>query len=280
MTFKPPHDPGLGDAYQRILKSLVSFPTLEWGVSSIDGQLALPNGRWKQLYPLLEAEADGRAAKLIGPRFLDVLGIRYISMTQQVTTSGFELFSQDGPGGLRIYRNLFAQPRLQLYGEAEVVADAQAAMQGMREAARRVLFLEATLSGATPKVRSICAAKRLARTPLQISVASATQYRLAVDLPCDAWLFVADANYPGWRATVNGVRQAVYTAQVLGKSIQLRAGHNQISIDYVPRAFYLGAAITALAVLVLLSLATLAIKRRQAARAAISCSDQPAFGGS
>jgi uncharacterized membrane protein YfhO len=64
-------------------------------------------------------------------------------------------------------------------------------------------------------------------------------------MPRDGWLFLADANYPGWEATVNGVKQPVYSAQVLGKAVRLAAGRNQVTIRYVPWLFYIGAALSA-----------------------------------
>lgn len=84
--------------------------------------------------------------------------------------------------------------------------------------------------------------------------ASDTRYRVDVDVPCEAWLFLADANYPGWRATVSAEARPVYSAQVLGKAVRLNAGRNRVVIEYVPRAFYCGAALSGLALLALLTI--------------------------
>lgn len=80
------------------------------------------------------------------------------------------------------------------------------------------------------------------------------EYRVKVKVDRDAWLFLADANYPGWEATVNGQAREVYSAQVLGKAVQLDAGKNDVVIRYVPRTFYWGAGITVMTCLLVLSL--------------------------
>ena len=80
------------------------------------------------------------------------------------------------------------------------------------------------------------------------------RYRVSADVSQDAWLFLADANYPGWEATVNGVTQPVYSAQVLGKAVRLQAGRNEVVMRYVPRSFYRGAALSGVTLLLMMLL--------------------------
>jgi uncharacterized membrane protein YfhO len=80
-------------------------------------------------------------------------------------------------------------------------------------------------------------------------------------MPREGWLFLADANYPGWEATVNGKAQPVYSAQVLGKAVRLQAGRNEVTIRYVPWSFYIGAAVSAVTLLTIL---LMLVKRRRA----------------
>jgi uncharacterized membrane protein YfhO len=80
------------------------------------------------------------------------------------------------------------------------------------------------------------------------------RYKVNVNVPRDAWLFLADANYPGWLAAVNGLRQPVYSAQVLGKAVPLKAGRNEVTIRYVPRSFYGGATLSGLTLLLVLGI--------------------------
>ena len=80
----------------------------------------------------------------------------------------------------------------------------------------------------------------------------AMRYRVNVNMPREGWLFLADANYPGWESTVNGKVQPVYSAQVLGKAVRLQAGRNEVTIRYVPWSFYIGAVVSAATLLLIL----------------------------
>ena len=94
-----------------------------------------------------------------------------------------------------------------------------------------------------------------AKPAIKVIEAQAMRYRVRVNMPREGWLFLADANYPGWEATVNGKAQPVYSAQVLGKAVRLQAGYNEVTIRYVPWSFYIGAILSGLTlVLVLLIL--------------------------
>ena len=270
----PARDPGLRAAYARVLKSLSYLPSMEWDVPTFNGQLALPLGRWKALESTLRLEGEGGGEKLVGPRLIDVLGFRYIAANSEARARGLRLFAQDGKGGMRIYKNHHAQPMFQLYGEAHAVQTQEAAIDGLRAAPRRQLFLEKAFTGEAPAPGPACDQALLTELPIQIASSKATRYRLDVDTPCDAWLFLADANYPGWEATVNGASRPVFTAQVLGKAVQLTAGHNRVELAYRPRSVYAGAAISACALLVLLALVLVpmrltAARARTAARPAV-----------
>ncbi|HKU40214.1 MAG TPA: YfhO family protein [Polyangiales bacterium] len=264
MTFKPPRDPGLSGAYGRVLKSLGLFPGLEWRVPTIDGVLALPMARWKLVRAQLEAEAHGPGDKPRGLRLLDILAIRYVSSYYDKTSSrGLVKFANDG--GVHLYRNMLARPQVSLYGKAKSVSGAEAALAGLRAAQQPTVFLEPSFAGEVPQIAPdvACPEPFLARAPLQIREAGDTRYRFKVEVMCDSWLFLSDANYPGWRAYLDGKRVPVYTAQVLGKAIQLPAGRHRVTFEYVPRSFYLGAAISGGAVLALLAIAVRELARRR-----------------
>jgi hypothetical protein len=258
-----PKDPGLRDDYARVLKSLSYLPSMRWGVPTFNGQLALPLARWKDLEPTLQQEAHGNVDNLSGPRVIDVLGVRYVARLSPAITRGFRLIAQDGADGLLIYKNAHAQPMFQLYGDAHPVENSHVSLERLRAAPSRQLFVEKSFTGEVPAPGAACDQRLLTKLPVQVATWSSTLYELDVELPCDAWLFLADADYPGWEATVNGTAQPVYPAQVLGKAVQLKQGRNHVELVYHPRMFYLGAAISTCALVVLLSLALMRVRLRQ-----------------
>ena len=136
-------------------------------------------------------------------------------------------------------------------------------MQQLVESKPGVLFLEgpqATTSLAEPS----CEADSEQSARLEVSQATSRHYQMAVTTDCPVWLFVADANYPGWQANVDGAAVALYSAQVLGKAVRIPSGEHRIQIDYMPRSFYIGLSITiGSPVLVFISLLLTLRKRYQ-----------------
>jgi hypothetical protein len=66
-----------------------------------------------------------------------------------------------------------------------------------------------------------------------------------------AILVVAEAWYPGWRATVNGVPAEVLPANVWMRAVRVPAGESRVELHYVEPSLARGAAISLCALLVL-----------------------------
>ena len=255
MVFLPPTDASVGLAYRRIHRTLSPFTSaLQWKIPSIDGVLALWLARRDLLDPVFTTEIDGSAVTRAGLRMIDILGIRYISRDATLPAIGLSLFAHDQTQSIFIYRNDFAKPRFQVYWNAEVVDTPEQALTGLQAAQSEKIFIEKR-RGKHLTLPAVCATCAEAKPAIKVIEAQAMRYRVRVNMPREGWLFLADANYPGWEATVNGKAQPVYSAQVLGKAVRLQAGYNEVTIRYVPWSFYIGAILSGLTlVLVLLIL--------------------------
>ncbi len=53
-------------------------------------------------------------------------------------------------------------------------------------------------------------------------------------------LIVADSFYPGWRATIDGIKTEIFPANINQRAIIIPSGSHMIKMEYVPRTFYLG----------------------------------------
>jgi len=100
--------------------------------------------------------------------------------------------------------------------------------------------------------------------PLQFEVTKSNDIYDRLNLPVTrpAWLFLADANYPGWNAYLDGKPAPVFSAQVLGKAVAVPAGQHELVLAFEPTSFRWGAGITLLS-LVLTAAALWADRRRR-----------------
>jgi hypothetical protein len=83
-------------------------------------------------------------------------------------------------------------------------------------------------------------------SPALVEVASYAPERIVVHAQLEApgWLVLGEWNYPGWRARVDGRRQAIYRATYGLRAVPLEAGAHTVEFVYRPRSVYLGAAIS------------------------------------
>jgi Bacterial membrane protein YfhO len=81
---------------------------------------------------------------------------------------------------------------------------------------------------------------------------SATTLRLQTRAPSTRLLVLSDAHYPGWRATIDGVKSPVVRVNYLLRGVVVPGGEHAVDLRFRPTSFWVGAAITAASVLALL----------------------------
>ncbi len=77
---------------------------------------------------------------------------------------------------------------------------------------------------------------------------------LTVDAPQDSWLILADTDYPGWTATVDGVETPIYRANLNFRALQVDSGLHEVHFDYQPQWLLPGALVSAISLLLALLL--------------------------
>lgn len=87
--------------------------------------------------------------------------------------------------------------------------------------------------------------------PLRVERTRDDRFAVRGSAPAPGWVYVAEPRYPGWRAWVGG--RAVETAPALGafQKVAVPAGDFVVSFRYQPWTWFLGLALTALAVVAL-----------------------------
>jgi hypothetical protein len=71
-----------------------------------------------------------------------------------------------------------------------------------------------------------------------------TRVELDAEMGGDGYVVLADTNYPGWRARVDGSPTAVYTANGLFRTVFVPTGAHHLRFDYQPKALYRGLGIS------------------------------------
>lgn len=82
-----------------------------------------------------------------------------------------------------------------------------------------------------------------------ITLYSAQQIDIQTSASTGAHLVLADANYPGWRATVDGAAAPIETANGLLRTVNLSSGAHSVSFIYAPDSWRYGLMLSAAAAL-------------------------------
>ncbi len=148
-----------------------------------------------------------------------------------------------------VFENPDALPRAFLVHNAHLAGDA-AALDEMTQDAftpRQTLILAdgAPMPGA--------GAQR-ANEQVQIVDYEPERVVLSVHASAPGYVLLSDAWYPGWTARLDGAAAPIHRADLIFRAVQVDAGVHQIVLEYRPTTFYVGAAVSALAVLVLIGI--------------------------
>jgi len=90
--------------------------------------------------------------------------------------------------------------------------------------------------------------------------------RIAIEPAVPALLLLADTDFPGWRAYVDGVERPILRANIAFRAVPVRPGEHEVEFRYEPRSYYVGEVITLLALALLYVLLTALDKDRSPVR--------------
>ena len=77
----------------------------------------------------------------------------------------------------------------------------------------------------------------------------ANRFSLEYEADSDAFLYVSDTYYPGWRAYVDGKETKIYRANLAFRAIEAPKGKHTVVFKYVPMSFYFGLVLTIIGIL-------------------------------
>jgi len=129
--------------------------------------------------------------------------------------------------------------------------DAERAITSAGWSPRESVIIEAeSAAGAS----SVGEAKIVKESPLDVEI--------AVTSSADAYLVLADAWYPGWRASVDETSTPIYRANVAFRAVHIPAGNHTVRFTYQPNSFVIGAGISAGSIIGAVVLLIAGLRRR------------------
>jgi len=199
-------------------------------------------GDWYWLYQKLLPRTLQR------PLF-DLTAARYILVTESLDTTarafhgGLRLLRDEG--GVRVYENEQALPRARYVGRAAVLGEAgvlPALARGTVDA-RRVAALDRELrSGFTGTSED-------AKGSVEFVADEPQRVVLRVRASEPGFLFLADQDRPGWKATVDGVEREIVRADHAFRLVEVPKGDSEVVFTYRPLSLPIGAAVSLAAII-------------------------------
>ena len=259
--FVDSHNPELPGQTRRMLEANSAMTNMMWGIRSMNAALALPMPREVMAEKRLYEELAGKSINPAGSRLMDLLAVRFISLDQPLGTAGFKSFWSDPGLGISIMENDAARSRFQLYANHLTVRSPDEALAVIYAMKTPVLVIENPPDRVQPEQTDDPAADGNPPGHFDILKAKSTEYRVDVVADRPAWFFIADANYPGWSARLDGKRVPLFSAQLLGKAVAVPQGRHRLEVTFTSSTFIVGLSISAFTLLSVV-LAPWAFRRR------------------
>jgi len=182
--------------------------------------------------------------KLVEPKsltspILDLLGVRYVLTTQDLSVAGLtEVYR----GEVNIYRNEDALPRAFIVPTVQTAASREQALALLADPAfdpRQTAIVEGL--GNFPPLPD----RERGRGEGSFAPAPIVSYRpnevvISATVPATATLVLADSYFPGWRAYVDGQETRIYRADGCLRAVAVPAGAHTIRFKYLPDSFRYG----------------------------------------
>lgn len=141
-------------------------------------------------------------------------------------------------GAVKVYENRQARPRAYFVRKYEVVAPEEALSRG------RELGLEGVALVTEPG-QPTAEEEPLGLSPTdQVVVRLSSPERVSVDafVGASGFLVLTDADYPGWKATVDGRPVPILRANGLVRAVVVPEGRHEVTFMYEPESFHAGLA--------------------------------------
>lgn len=188
---------------------------------------------------------------LVHPKLLNYMSAKYLWVSKRYLAQNKETISENFSEITRsssliyaddlnmLFLNPKALPRVYVVGRSLVVEEEEEVLKLLASDAFSPT-MEVILSDGPQRgnADSILAASR---STAVINSVEPEMITITAEMEDDGFLVLTDQDYPGWEASVDGVKVDIYRANYLFRCIALPAGRHEVVFRYRPMSFRLGA---------------------------------------
>jgi len=179
-------------------------------------------------------------------RWWQLLNVRYVVTKRELTHGALGPVAQEGD--LHLYQFWDGLSRGWMVHKAEIVPDQKSAWARLDapdfNPAQTVVLEEKALNLTLPETSATGSRVRIMeRSPSQL-VAEVNAVAPGLVVFGEIW-------YPGWQAWVDGKRTPVYRANGILRAVPVEAGNHRVEMRFAPVSLRIGAAVSAIALLIL-----------------------------
>jgi hypothetical protein len=180
-------------------------------------------------------------------RFLDIVGVKYLITSYKINNenyAGIKSIEVNGKTG-HLYEYKGYPGRFLLFGGVHFVHDDQTAVNKLID---RDIDLRKELI-ITDDDKQSQWQNRTVKGNVRLVSYKANKVMLESTSDKDAFLYVSDTYYPGWRAYVDGKETKIYRANLAFRAVEVPKGKHTVVFKYVPMSFYIGLCLTIFGIL-------------------------------
>ena len=180
-------------------------------------------------------------------RFFDISGVRYVTTSYEVDDKNFSYVRSEKIGEQKAYLYEYKNypGRFFVYGRATFVGDDKTAISKLTDdkidLRKELIIVDNSKRGRSVDTNAKGTVTLVSYKPNKVVLES--------NADNNAFLYISDTYYPGWRAHVDGKETKIYRADLAFRAVEVPKGKHTVVFTYVPMSFYIGLCLTIIGIL-------------------------------
>jgi hypothetical protein len=223
---------------------------LYYGVDSAGGYLSLYPASYRDLWDgrgmdVLKAIKSGQSGDFWNASLLGMQNIKYLLLPDEVPTQKWQpVFKAEGIKVMKLDNFI---PRYFAVGRARIIQNQQQTLQQIQNG--RFNPRQEVLLDQKPAIQE----SNSFQGSVQVRSNSPDVVNLQADFSTDGYLVIAENNFPGWQAEVDGKIAPILTANYAFQALALSGGKHEIKMEFCPAYYTVSLIISIAAFLIMIS---------------------------